>query len=128
MMVVMPAPVGVGALPPSRAVAVAEREEAAEGTRHEVQRLVVVAPDGRTLVGGEGEPALVEDVERAAAVPAAVLPARLPEVVEERGDGDAVRGEASRVRGHVVVHLDGVLRKPAALLVVAVAAAREVVR
>jgi len=116
------------ALPPARAVAIGEGQGAAQGAGDEVEGLVVVTADGRALVPGEDIAALVEDVEGTAAMSAAVPAAGLAEVVEKGRHGKAPGRERVRVGAHVFIYFDGVLREPAALLVMGVASAGIVAR
>ena len=81
--------------------------------------------NGRALVRREGVAALGENVDTASAVSTTVPTARLAKVVKESHDSDTVGREPARVGEHMVVHLNGVLREPAELFVVAVAAATE---
>ena len=112
-------------LPRARAMAVGGREGATKSAPERFERPVVVTADGGAFVGGEGEAALVEDVDAAATMAASVATTRLAKVVEESHDGDTVGRERARVGEHVVVHFDGVGGEPAELLVMAVAAAFE---
>ena len=82
--------IAVGAFPGAGAVAVGGRKDSADRARVEVERPVMVAAYGRTLVPGEEVAALVEDVDAAATVAAPVAAARLAEIVEECYDSDAV--------------------------------------
>ena len=88
-------------------------------------RMTVVPADGRALVRREGVAALGENVDTASAVSTTVPTARLAKVVKESHDSDTVGREPARVGEHMVVYLNGVLREPAELFVVAVAAATE---
>ena len=87
----------------------------------------MVPPDGCPLVGREEVAALVEDINAAAVVTVAptVPTARFAEIVEQGHYGDTVCREPTRVGEHMVVNFNGVLREPAELFVVAVAAATE---
>ena len=115
----------MGAFPRARAMTVGSRKGATKSAPERVDRPVVVTTDGGAFVGGEGIPALVEDVDAAATVTASVATTRLAKVVEESHDSDTVDRERARVGEHVVVHFDGVGGEPAVLLVMAVAAALE---
>ena len=113
--------------PRAGAMAVGGFEATAQAACPNLRRMTVVAADGRPLVRREGVAALVEDINAAAVVTVAptVPTARLAEVVEQGHYGDTVGREAARVGEHMVVNFNGVLREPAELFVVAVAAATE---
>ena len=87
----------------------------------------MVPTDGSPLVCCKEVAALVKDLDAAAvvAVTANVPMSRLAEVVEQGHHGDTVGREPARVGEHMIVYLDSVLRKPAELFMVAVAAATE---
>ena len=116
------------ALPRAGAMHIAHSKETAQGARYDVHRLVVMAADGRALVGGTRESQPVQDVHAAAPVSAAVTPGSLAKVVEQAGHGDAVGRNTPRMLQHILIHLQRVLGQTAVLLVVAVAAALEVGR
>ena len=64
-------------LPRTRTKAVGSRKGATKSAPERVERPVVVTADGGAFVGGEGVPALVEDVDAAATMAASVATARL---------------------------------------------------
>lgn len=127
MMMTMPTLFRVGTLPTARAVAVSEGKNAAEGTRYEVNGLVVMTTDCDTLVLGERKSALIKDVKRTTAVATSVLSACLAEVVEESSDSDTVRRDTTRMGGHIFIYFKRMLSKSTILLMVTVAPAFEVV-
>ena len=115
----------MGALPGAGAAAVRRRKTTAQGARQRLDGTYVMKADGRALVRREGVAALGENVDTAAAVSTTVPTARLAKVVKKSHDSDTVGREPARVGEHMVVHLNGVLRKSAELFVVSVAAATE---
>ena len=115
----------MGALPGAGAAAVRRRKTTAQGARQRLNGAYVMKADGRALVRREGVTALGENVDAATSVAATVPTARLAKVVKESHDSDTVGREPARVGEHMVVHLNGVLRKSAELFVMAVAAATE---
>ena len=115
----------MGALPGAGAAAVRRRKTTAQGARQRLDGTYVMKANGRALVRREGVAALGENVDTASAVSTTVPTARLAKVVKESHDSDTVGREPDRVGEHMVVHLNGVLREPAELFVVAVAAATE---
>lgn len=118
---------GVGEFPKPRAGAVGCRKDATQvANKH--ARLVVMVADGHTLVVGELETEPVEYVNATVPMAAAVAACGLAEVVEQSRHHDAVVGVSARVCKHVFIHFKGMLGKAAVPLVVAVAAACEVIR
>ena len=114
-----------GRTPRAGAMAIGGLEATAQAACLGLGRMTVVSADGRALVRREGVAALGENVDTASAVSTTVPTARLAKVVKESHYGDTVGREPARVGEHMVVHLNGVLREPAELFVMAVAAAAE---
>lgn len=88
-----------------------------------------MVPDCLPLRVRQLETEALEDGHAAVPVALSALAVGLAEVVEEGDDRDTVGWEQqSRVRHHMVVYLNGVLRKPSDFLVMLVARTSEVVR
>ena len=115
----------MSALPGAGAAAVRRRKTTAQGARQRLDGTYMMKADGRPLVRREGVTALGKNVDTATAVTASVPTARLAKVVKESHDSDTVGREPARVREHMVINFKGVLREPAELFVVTVAAATE---
>lgn len=116
----------MGAFPRACTAAIRRREDETKGAHERLERTVVMKTDGRLLFRCELVPAVRKDVDAATTVTTSVTSACLAKVVKESHDRDAVSREPARVDQHMVVYLDSVRSESAVLLVVAIAATREI--
>ena len=112
--------------PGAGAVHIAHGQKPPQRAGQKVDGLVVVPTDGHTLSIGQGEAAVVKNVQRAVSVAATVTFAGLAKVVEQSRHRYALRRDTTRVREHMIIYLKRVLSQPAEFLVMAVTAACEV--
>ena len=116
----------MGAFPRACAAAIRRREDETKGAHERLERTVVMKTDGSLFFRRELVSAIRKDVDAATTVTATVLSTRLAKVVKESHDRDAVGRELARMGQHMVVYLDSVRSESAVLLVVAIAATREI--